>query len=309
MPAFNASLFIQEAIDSVLAQRRTDWELIVVDDGSTDTTPQILQECRRRDDRIRILRQANQGQSAARNRGIDESRGALIAFLDADDCWDPAKLDLQIPTFQDQEVGLAFTGVQDIDAEGRSIRGPENWQFHRGWILDRLLRNNFICCSSVVVRKSLLEQHNLRFVTGRVCEDWLLWCQVCMAAKADCVDAPLVHYRVHPQGTSRNQRRMIEGEMGCRRDLNAMLQSAPALMGQDLLVLRHAARLELHKAAYHFARQAFRDGDLEATRKHWAEARRTLPFKLGRIWRMIRLRSSLLLHRFRGLAGRDGARH
>ncbi len=299
MAAYNAAPFLQEAVDSLLAQRFGDWELIVVDDGSTDATPQLLQDYGHRDARIRSLRQSNQGQSVARNRALSESRGEFIAFLDADDRWEPAKLELQIPRFQGPEVGLVFTAVQDIDAAGRCIRGPENWELHRGWILDRLLRNNFICCSSVVVRKSVLETHRLRFAEGRVCEDWLLWCQVCRVAKADCVDAPLVHYRVHPQGTSRNQARMIAGEMACRRDLLAMLRSTSSLPGQDLRGLRRGARLELHRAAYHFARQALREGDAKAARGHWEEAWRSAPWKIGRIWRMIRLRLQLLFHSVR----------
>jgi glycosyltransferase involved in cell wall biosynthesis len=284
MPAYNASAYIREAIDSVLAQRFTDFELLVVDDGSSDDTPRILEAYR--DPRIRVIRQANQGQSVARNRGLEASRGEFIAFLDADDLWDEGKLALQIHLFQDQEVGLAYTGVQDIDEKGRFIRGPEAWAFHRGWILERLLLGNFICCSSVLLRKRLLEENRLRFVVGQDCEDWLLWCQVSMASKADYVPASLVQYRVHAQGWSRNRGRMVVGEMACRRDMAALLQATPSLPGQDVRALLRLARLAVHNSAYSSARRALREGNPEEARKHWNEAMRYLPPRIGHAWRV-----------------------
>lgn len=295
MPAYNASAYIREAVDSVLVQRFTDIELLVVDDGSTDGTHRILEDYQHQDVRVRVISQTNQGQSAARNRAIEESRGGFIAFLDSDDRWDPLKLELQIPLFKDKDVGLTFTGVQDIDANGKFIRGPQAWELHRGWILNRLLKSNFICCSSVMLRKSLLEKENLQFVVGRVCEDWLLWCQMSMGGKADFLDTPLVYYRVHAQGTSRNLRRMAEGEMACRRDMVTLLRNGPALGGKDAQTLLESASLGLHSSAYSFACRALREGDLEEGRRHWQESRRFLPLRIGRIWRVATFPLRMLL--------------
>ena len=105
MAAYNYAPYISEAIESVLAQTRPPLDVIVVDDGSTDATPEVLAAF---GDRIRVLRQTNQGASAARNRGIEAARGEYIAFIDADDVWKPRKLELQMALFDaDQLSSLA----------------------------------------------------------------------------------------------------------------------------------------------------------------------------------------------------------
>jgi len=104
IPAFNASWCIRRAVDSVLAQTFTDFELIVVDDGSTDETAEIL---RSYGDALRVVSQPNGGMSCARNAGIRIARGRYIAFLDADDRWLPAKLERQVKLLDDRPA-LAF---------------------------------------------------------------------------------------------------------------------------------------------------------------------------------------------------------
>ena len=106
IPAFNAKKWIAEAIDSVLAQSFEGYEIVIVDDGSTDATEQALGGLIRAK-QIRYFRQEQRGVSAARNRGVDESRGQLIAFLDADDLFHPEKLRKQVALF-DQQPDLGF---------------------------------------------------------------------------------------------------------------------------------------------------------------------------------------------------------
>src|SRR5689334_6850738 len=101
IPAFNRAFILPEALDSVLAQTWKDFEVLVVDDGSTDNTEEVLEPYVARHG-VRFLRQANQGPAAARNRGIEAARGKYVAFLDSDDLWLPIKLAVQIPRMEAQ---------------------------------------------------------------------------------------------------------------------------------------------------------------------------------------------------------------
>ena len=115
VPVFNGERFLREALDSIVEQTHRPLEVVVVDDGSTDNTPQIAASYRD----VRLVRQANAGPAAARNRGLRETRGQLVAFLDADDLWRPEKLERQVGRFiRRAELGLCFT-------HGRNFWAPE----------------------------------------------------------------------------------------------------------------------------------------------------------------------------------------
>ena len=119
IPAYNAESFIAEAVKSVLRQTYTQFELIVIDDGSTDSTASVVESFR--DDRLRLVRQANQGLSKTLNRGIDLSRSEIITFLDADDIWMPSKLERELQIFgSEAQVGLIFCDFVRFDARGLS---------------------------------------------------------------------------------------------------------------------------------------------------------------------------------------------
>ena len=108
IPNYNCGRFLAETLDSVFAQTYPSVEVVVVDDGSTDDSLKVLESFAAR---VRVVRQANQGVSAARNAGIRESRGAFVAFLDADDIWHPEKLAKQIALFANPAVGLVYCAV------------------------------------------------------------------------------------------------------------------------------------------------------------------------------------------------------
>ena len=119
IPAYNRAAYLAQAIDSVLAQTYTPLEIIVVDDGSTDDTAQLAASYL---PRIQLIRQANAGAAAARNSGIAQSHGELIALLDSDDRWLPDKLARQVPLFADQRVGLVHGGIRSFrDSDGSTI--------------------------------------------------------------------------------------------------------------------------------------------------------------------------------------------
>jgi glycosyltransferase involved in cell wall biosynthesis len=123
VPAYNAARYLRETLDSVLAQTYPDLEIIVVDDGSTDETFEIANAIAATDARLRVLRQANKGPGAARNLGIAQARGTLIAPLDADDLWHPTKIAKQVSAMRQggPDVGLVYTWSSMIDKDSRII--------------------------------------------------------------------------------------------------------------------------------------------------------------------------------------------
>ncbi|MGE5500997.1 MAG: glycosyltransferase family 2 protein [Ignavibacteriales bacterium] len=204
IPTFNRAGILPRAVSSVLAQTVRDFELIVVDDGSTDGTELVVR--RFADPRVRYLSQKNQGVAAARNRGLAEARGDFIAFLDSDDEWLPQKLERQLDVFTrgPSRLGLVYTGVETISSAGRSVQKPTG----RGLIFPRMLHRNLIHGggSNVLLRRVVLP-----FVGGfdsslPAAEDYDLWLRISRFFEVDYAPAPLVRYYDEDAGSrlSRN---------------------------------------------------------------------------------------------------------
>jgi glycosyltransferase involved in cell wall biosynthesis len=151
IPSFNCARFIREAVDSALAQTVPPLEVIVIDDGSTDNTPEIM-AVYATDPRVRYLRQKNAGPSRARNSGIRAAQGEFIAFLDADDRWKPDKLERQLDKFSDDSIGVVFSGSRVFDKQG--IRSENRAKESScADMLQSLITTTAFFPSSVVVRK------------------------------------------------------------------------------------------------------------------------------------------------------------
>lgn len=203
IPNYNYGRYVAAAIDSVLAQTYRNIEVIVVDDGSTDDSEAVL---RRYERRIHIMRQPNRGVSAARNTGIQASRGEFIAFLDADDLWRCEKLDLQLRLFEEPHVGMVHCGVEYIDDNGQS-RGSRVSDL-RGHVLGRmaLMRGAGLVGpgSAAVVRRECLDRVGLFDVELTNAEDWDLCRRIACHYEVEAVPEPLVFYRMHPLGQHRS---------------------------------------------------------------------------------------------------------
>ncbi len=204
MPAYNAERFIRESIDSALAQTHPDVEVIVVDDSSTDSTPAILESY---GSRIRVHRQANSGAAASRNAGAALATGDWLALLDADDVWEPRKLERQLAV---STSAISYTDRTNIGDRGDL---PERQSvvtaMHAGDVfVPLLLEGNFMTSSSVMIRRAAF--HSLGgFTTDlRNAEDWDLWLRAAARHNVYFCDEPLVRYRFHAGGKSRNHRRM-----------------------------------------------------------------------------------------------------
>lgn len=177
MPAFNAQATIAASVRSVLAQTVPDWELLIMDDASTDDTPAVLEEFLR-DPRVQwIPSQVNRGVAATRNDGIARSNGQWIAFLDSDDTWAPDKLEKQLHRIEETGAALCYTSYALVDLDGNKVRGdylvPEQVDY------PLLLRENVIGCSTVLLRAELAKAHP--FEPGFYHEDYVLWCKLLKA--------------------------------------------------------------------------------------------------------------------------------
>jgi len=195
IPSYNCGHYLAAALDSVFAQTYQDFEIIVVDDGSTDDTSAVAA---RFSPRIRYIRQENRGLPAARNRGIRAAESPYIAFLDADDAWFPEKLAEQIPAFSaDPEIGLVYSDLRVVYDDGQVV--PSFLRTRplagSGYVFDRIIRCGFIIPSSVVVRRSCIDQVGLFDESMRSHEDVELWSRICHRWKVKLVFQPLVMRR------------------------------------------------------------------------------------------------------------------
>lgn len=219
IPTYNRKEYVQIAIESVLAQTYTDLEIIVVDDGSTDATDRALQA--RYGDRIRYEWQSNQGESAARNRGIALAKGDFVAFLDSDDVWLPHKLARQMGVMADRpDVGLVVCQAWRIDRSGQRMPGlPFGPPVEGSTVgITHLLRRNVLgpAGSSALVRSSVFHVvggFELDLTFG---EDWDMWLRISRHSGIYCLAEPLVEIRFHQ---SAQQHRVLgPGDVQARLD-------------------------------------------------------------------------------------------
>jgi glycosyltransferase involved in cell wall biosynthesis len=189
IPTFNRGWILREAIDSVLAQDHGDYELIVVDDGSTDDTRAILGAYGRQ---IIALRQPNRGVSAARNRGIAESRAQLVAFLDSDDVWLPQKLTRQVAFFQSNPEALICQTEETWVRDGVRLNPKKRHQKPAGMIFEPSLALCLVSPSAVMIRKPLFDTVGLFDERLPACEDYDLWLRISCRYPVFLIDDPLI---------------------------------------------------------------------------------------------------------------------
>ena len=216
MPAYNAARFVEAAVRSVLAQTVTDWELLVLDDGSSDETVSIVAALAEQDGRIRLLpNEANMGVARTRNRGFDLCRGAYVALLDSDDVWHPEKLEKQLALARQTGAQLIYSSYAIVDSRGNMAKPtyvvPETVDF------PALLKENVIGCSTVLLDGTLLETY--RFQTDFYHEDYVLWLQMLRDGHlaAGCTE-PLVDWRFLENSRSFDKRKSARNRWRIYRD-------------------------------------------------------------------------------------------
>ena len=209
IPAYNAMTYLPETLESVVMQTFTDFEVLIVDDGSSDHIRQWASQIT--DSRVKLIKQENQGLSGTRNTGVAQAQGEYVAFLDADDLWEPTKLEKQIRCLEDNPaVGLAYTWTALMDELGLPT-GRVMTSNAEGNVWKQIVERNIIDFpSSVVVRRCCFDvglfDRNLRSV-----EDWDMWIRLASRYPFAVIKEPLVRYRLHSSNMSKNWQVMEEG--------------------------------------------------------------------------------------------------
>ena len=175
MPAYNAASYIETAIRSVMRQSFTDWELIVIDDCSQDTTVEIVTGLAAEDHRITLLRnEVNMGVSKTRNRGLDLAKGSFVALLDSDDVWYPQKLEKQVALAQRENAGLVYCSYAIVNENGQKkcedFLVPETTDFEASLI------QSVVSCSTALLSRRVVDAY--RFNSAYYHEDLVLWLQI-----------------------------------------------------------------------------------------------------------------------------------
>ena len=275
LPVYNGSEFLGSALESALSQTYRHLEIIAIDDGSTDDTRAVLDFYALRDSRVRILAQANSGVARARNRGIAEAHGNFIAPLDADDLWEPTKIDRQIQRMLSagDETGFVYSWWVWIDSGGTVLDRSPRWMFE-GHTFESLLQINFTGNASVpLFRRHCLEEaggynEQLAATGAGGCEDWELVLRVAERYKAAVVPEILLGYRRRPGSMStacdtmwRSQQRVVQAMRELRPDLKPRV-----------------ARRAAHQFAMYLAGLCFWSGNLLAAFRWGLRSGCRLPF-------------------------------
>lgn len=210
IPTYNRADLLRGAVDSVLAQTYPNIEVIVVDNGSTDSTAEIMRSYSH-DARVQYIYQEGSGNPVSpRNLGVSQCRGQWIAFLDSDDEWLPGKIQLQMGcASRDERIGLVYTDVWLTDMTGKiGGRYSDRHTMVEGLVFEDLLRDNFMITSSVVIKRDLFERFNGFDAHFEIAHDLDLYLKVAAVARVGCVRVPLVRFRIHSLSLSRLRHRM-----------------------------------------------------------------------------------------------------
>jgi len=235
VPSYNSENFIGMTIDAVLSQTYDNWEMIVVDDFSVDSTIDIVSRYLKNDKRIKlILLDKNCGPAMARNRGIEESRGRYIAFLDSDDYWEKDKLQKQLHFMKKNNAGLSFTGYYHVEETSgkriKQVKAPKKINYQE------LLKKNIIGCLTAMYDTQLLGKIYMSNIQKR--QDYALWLTILKKIPyAYGLDEPLGYYRVRKNSLSSNK----------------ILSSK-----YNWILYREVEKLPLYKAIYYFGWYTYR---------------------------------------------------
>ncbi|AFY92666.1 glycosyltransferase family 2 protein [Chamaesiphon minutus] len=297
VPAYNAMTYLPETVNSALAQSFTDFELLIINDGSTDRLSTWAATLS--DPRVRLISQANQGLPGARNTGIREAQGQYIAFLDADDLWAPTKLERQVQCLQaNSTIGVVYTWTLLVDEVGQPT-GRIFASQAEGNVWQQLLETDVISNgSSAMVRRECFEKVGNFDRTLTSAEDLDMWLRLAAHYPFAVVKEPLTLYRQYASSMSKNRQRMFQN---LRMAIEKAFQTAP--MENLHLRSRAYASITLNQAWWSVG-----EGDCQ-TAKVWQQQARLHYPKIQYSQKYLRLQIAVLLTQLFGLHGYDGLRH
>ncbi|MCG3138788.1 MAG: hypothetical protein HJJLKODD_02657 [Phycisphaerae bacterium] len=267
IPSYNSAHLLPQTLDSVLSQTCPDYEVVVIDDGSTDQTAQLYD---RYPAPVRFISQKNAGNAAARNRGITESRGRWLCFLDADDLWLPNKLEYQLQDLSNHpDIRISFPGGERFHDNGQVEQvaaGPR----HANDIWSALLQYQpFVSSlSGVMAHRSCFDRAGVFDQQLKLSVDWDMWIRLAVHFRLRWFDEVLVRVRVHPQGANRQTELRLRMYLQClekHRNLFCyqlgMTRAWRASYGDKLLRLgRFLLRQQRYEEAGDYLHQALRYG-------------------------------------------------
>jgi glycosyltransferase involved in cell wall biosynthesis len=270
VPTYNRSRYLVTAVEGVFAQTYESLEIIIVDDGSTDDTPQALKPY---SGRVRCIYQENRGVSAARNRGILAAQGELLAFLDTDDVWLPQKIERQMACLERRPTaGLAHTDALYLHGDSdRTSKRPDIVHSCDGDCYANLFFGNRIVTSSVIVRRQCLEKVGGFDETIRYAEDYDLWIRLARHFEFAYCNEALVLYRLHPSNAIKDALALRRGDVYV---LNKALKADPTLAER---VGRRNVHHKLHELWSDIAYGCFILEDFAEARRSFCRAIRHCP--------------------------------
>lgn len=240
IPTYNRAKYLPEAIDSVLNQTCQDFEIIVVDDGSTDETAEVVKSYIKSTIEIKYIQQENQGPGAARNSGIREAKGKYIAFIDSDEVWKPEKLEKQIKFLEkNPDYEMVYTDVYEFNNGAitkKSVLVTNDRGKMSGMIIGRLIIGCFISLSTVTLRREVIDAVGVFNTDLMIAEDWDLWLRVASKYKIWFIDEVLVGHRIHPHNLTSN----IQLELECRHRVVDNVFAHGAISKQYLSIMKLA---------------------------------------------------------------------
>jgi glycosyltransferase involved in cell wall biosynthesis len=239
MTAYNAEKYIENTIQSILCQDFTDFEFIIIDDGSTDSTADIIRKFASNDNRIKAIIEGKKGYYNARRELINVSIGKYIAVIDADDIALATRLRQQY-NFLEEHLDYGFCGGDCIciDSEDNMHRTQFNYPHSNDAIKASLLFYNCNVHPAAFIRRSVLEENNLNYIDCAA-EDWQLWLQLSRFTKLSNISTPIIKYRIH----ARNMNQSEEIKSRYRREVNNFLW-------KNYLEIFSCQELELDKKLY-----------------------------------------------------------
>ncbi len=283
--------FVARVIDSVLAQTWRPIEIVIVDDGSTDDTPELLQRYAARfPDIVRPIRQENAGSAAALNTAIRAATSEFVAMSGDDDTFLPQKFRRQMPLFESTDAELTFTAHWRCYGEEKVLARVPNWKPEKDRLIELLLTGCAIAPSTVIARKQPLLDVGIFDESMPPCEDWDLWFRLALRGiKIAYLDEPLTFYRVHPSTLSQQA-----------QDVNAAAERIfRRVFSSAVLPERFRARADFYFARCHLnaAVRSYNGRDGASVRQELLKAFRRRPASLRPGWLAMYLNSFLLANR------------
>lgn len=224
IPCYNAGRFIAETIDSILVQTYQDFEILIIDDGSTDNSSEILNKYAEKDERIRILKnKRNRGIGYTRNRGVREARGKYLAIMDADDVSVPARLEKEVQYLEkNQSVGAVSGCAHMINEQGRKLGRPHLAAYSAQEVRAQLFFRNVIVNSASMYRLDIVRNHNVKYKDDyHGVEDYMFWCMLINYTDIEVLGECFVYYRIVDSGlTITNIRKNNAERLKCINEIH-----------------------------------------------------------------------------------------